>query len=124
MILYRFDIQTLQRWLNYELSGTVLFLVSFLFIASLYVLAGLVIIFLPLLIGTLIKEKRFGWLLSLFVFIIIPVILIFKFFYSTTWFFILQFVPAALFLLYCYLLRLTIPGWGDPVPERTPNLRL
>lgn len=124
MITYRFDIQTLQRWLNYELSGTVLFLVSFLFIASLYVLAGLVIIFLPLLIGTLIKEKRFGWLLSLFVFIIIPVILIFKFFYSSTWFFILQFVPAALFLLYCYLLRLTIPGWGDPVPEHTPNLGL
>jgi len=100
MVLYRFDVLTLKRWLNYELSGTVLFFVSFLFIASLYVLAGFIVIFLPLLIGTLIKENRFGWLLSLFVFIIIPAIFIFNFFYSTTWFYILQFVPAAFFLFY------------------------
>jgi len=61
------------------------FFISFLFIAPLYVLTVFIIhflsiiFFLPLLIGTLIKEERYGWLVSLFVFIFVPTILIYFF---------------------------------------------
>jgi hypothetical protein len=124
MRFFRFDVHTLQTWLSYELSGAVLFFVSFLFIASLYVLGAFILVFLPILIGTLIKEGRFGWLTSLFVFIIIPFIVIYIYFSSSTWFLILKFVPVSFFLFYCYLLRLSIGNWNDPVPEPTPRLDL
>jgi len=124
MRLFRFDVQTLQSWLGYELSGTLLFFVSFFFIASLYVLVAFILVFLPILIGTLIKEGKFGWLTSLFAFIIIPFIVIYIYFSSSTWFWMLKFVPISFFLFYCYLLRLTIANWSDPIPQPTPTLDL
>jgi len=126
MNFYRFDLKTLQRWLQYDLPGGILFFISFLFIASLYVLAIFVLLFLPLLIGTLIKEKRYGWLASLFLLVILPAILIFTLFHSSSWFMILQFIPIATFLLYCFVLKLSIPRWKDPIvePEPTPDLEL
>ncbi|NBC27607.1 MAG: hypothetical protein GVY08_12155 [Bacteroidetes bacterium] len=124
MNIYQFNTPTLRKWLNYDLSATVLFFISFLFIASLYVLAGFIILFLPLLIGTLIKEERYGWLVSLCIFIFMPAIVIYIYFRSTTWYFILQFVPAAFFLFYCYLLKHTIDRWKDPIVEPEPDLNL
>lgn len=124
MYPFTFDLKSLDLWLSYELSGAALFLVSFFYIASLYLLGALILLFLPILVGTLILEKRYGWLSFFFLIVGLPSLFIYFIFDSGNWFYILQFVPIALFLFYCLLLKLTLPGWDDPATEPAPKLHL
>lgn len=121
MNLFHFDIKTLERWLTWELSGSVLFLLSFFRIAALYLVGPVILLFLPVLMGTLWNEQRYGWLFFLLLFVLIPAVLIYFIIDTASWFILLQFVPVGLFLFYCFLLKLTIPMW-DQNPEQAPNL--
>ncbi|REL24848.1 hypothetical protein DYD21_16960 [Rhodohalobacter sp. SW132] len=124
MYPFTFDIKSLDLWLSYELSGSALFMMSFFYIASLYLLGALILLFLPILVGTLIHEKRYGWLIFFLLFVGLPALFIYFIFDSGSWFHVLRFVPIALFLFYCLLLKLTLPGWDNPAPEPAPKLQL
>lgn len=120
--LFSFDIENLRLWLTWELSGSVLFFLSFFRLAALYLLGPVILIFIPVLIGTLWIEERYGWLLFFGLFVLIPSIFIYFIIDSGTWFFALQFFPIGLFLFYCFLLRLTIAGWESET-EEIPELK-
>ncbi|MFO7845469.1 MAG: hypothetical protein R6V27_02835 [Balneolaceae bacterium] len=125
MNLFHFDVETLERWLTWELSGSVLFFLSFFRILALLLLAPLILLFLPVLIGTLWIERRYGWLLFLALFVVVPAVAIYFIIDSGQWFFALQFVPIGLFLFYCFLLKLTIPMWERTAePDAVQNLRI
>ena len=122
---FSFDIDALERWLTWELSGSILFFLSFFRIFALYLLGPVILLFLPVLVGTLWIEKRYGWLIFLLIFVIIPAISIYFIINSGSWFFALQFVPIGLFLFYCFLLRLTIPMWEQPAnQEGAPKIEI
>jgi len=124
MNLFSFNIENLRLWLTWELSASVLFALSFFRIAALYILGPVILLFIPILIGTLYLEKRFGWLLFFGLFVLIPSLLIYFVIDFGSWSFALNFVPLGLFLFYCFLLRLTVATWDEPETDVVPELRL
>ena len=125
MNIFSFDIENLRLWLTWELSASSLFFLSFFRIATLYILGPVILLFLPVLIGTLYLEKRYGWLIFFAFFVLTPSIFIYFIIDSGTWYFALQFFPIGLFLFYCFLLRLTVPMWEQPVEEETvPDFKI
>ena len=122
---FNLDVDTLERWLTWELSAGTLYFLSFFRIAALYILGPVILLFLPILIGTLFLEKRYGWLIFFALFVLTPSIFIYFIIDSGTWYFALQFFPIGLFLFYCFLLRLTVPMWERPAEEETvPDFKI
>jgi hypothetical protein len=105
------NLDRLQRWLSFELSAGVLFLLSFFYKLVLYIFAAVAFIFIPFLLYVLYQQKRIGWIILLVLAVIGPAIVITFGQVSNMWSFILNYVIVAFFLFYCFALRLTIPGW-------------
>jgi len=105
------NLDRLQRWLNFELSAGVLFLLTFFYKLALYIFAAVAFIFIPFLLYVLYQQKRTGWIIVLVLAVIGPALVINLGQASGMWSFILNNVMVAFFLFYCFALRLTVPGW-------------
>ncbi|WP_340105356.1 hypothetical protein [Rhodohalobacter sp. 8-1] len=121
--IFSFNVENLRLWLTWELSASSLFFLSFFRIATLYILGPVIVLFIPVLIGTLYLERRYGWLIFYALFVLTPSIFIYFIIDSGTWYFALQFFPIGLFLFYCLLLRLTVAGWESET-EDIPDLQI
>lgn len=121
--LFSFNVENLRLWLTWELSASTLFFLSYFRIAALYILGPVILLFLPVLIGTLWDEKRYGWLIFFALFVLTPSIFIYFIIDSGNGYFALQFLPIGLFLIYCYLLRLIVAGWESEA-EEIPELQI
>lgn len=112
-----YNLAKLQKWLNYELSGTVLFVLSYIYIITQLLAIFLAIVFLPLLFKVLIQEKRYGWILFFFISVIGPGLISYFFFGQASWLYRSTNAMTAIiislmfFYFYCATLRLVIPGW-------------
>lgn len=117
------DVERLQYWLNFELAGSILFLISFLHFIAIYFVGLAALALLPLLLKVLIRQKRYGWLIFFFVLVVIPAVLVYvviNYFnfnplstplLNTSIF--LSYIPIGMFYLYCTLLRWVIPEWAQ-----------
>lgn len=79
-------------------------------IASFFII-GIAKFFIPFIVYVLIVEKRYGWLISMIVFIIIPSIIIYfvvKDLFLGKYFLLL---PFAAFFFYCLLLKFSVKEW-------------
>lgn len=115
-------LEKLYKWLNFELPGAVLFGISFFYNMAFLVFIIAATIFTPYLIYVLAREKRYGWIIFFTLFVAMPGAASYYFFagYST---FNLSItgggqmlagaIPMALYLFYCYFLKLSIPGMID-----------
>jgi len=124
MNLFNFNVGNLQFWLTYELSGTVLFMLSFYYAASFYAMSALALLFLPVLIGTLWVENRYGWLIFFALFVGLPALSIYVIFDAGSWYYALRSFPIGLFLFYCFLLKITVGTWDEAEREIIPELKL
>jgi hypothetical protein len=98
----------LSKYLNYEFSSIGLFGLSF-FYPIFLILALLVIIpFTFYMIFVLAKEKRYGWIIFFFCFVILPLILILLFVPNP----VFMLIMLAPFFLYCIMLKSTVNGWN------------
>ncbi|MDX1671426.1 MAG: hypothetical protein R3211_03735 [Balneolaceae bacterium] len=117
------DIDRLMYWLNFELAGSVLFLISFLHFIAIYFVGLAALAILPLMLKVLIRQKRYGWLAFLFILVGLPTLLVYLLInygdlnnfptplLNTSIF--LAYIPIGMFYLYCFLLRLVIPEWAQ-----------
>ncbi len=108
-----YNVKKLKRWLNYSLSSSTLYLLSWLWHFTLILLFGAAIMFVPFMIKILFEEKRIGWILFFIIIVLIPSILIYLFYKSSIYFRILELIPLAMYYFYCFLLRITIIDWTD-----------
>lgn len=109
-------LKKLSKWLNIELPGIVLFALSFFYNLAFYAFLIIALLFTPYLIYVLTMEKRFGWIVFFTLFVAIPGFLSYYFFtgYAAVGGYMLAgAIPMALYLFYCYLLKLSIPGMLD-----------
>jgi len=109
----------LALYLNYELSASLLFGLSFFagtFLIAALILAG---VFIPYLIYVLIKEGRHGWIIFFNLMVVLP--LIFSLLFIPSYFSVFILVSAGLFYCYCFLLRMTVNEW---ISERNWRLQL
>jgi predicted neutral ceramidase superfamily lipid hydrolase len=69
-------------------------------------------LFTTYILYVLIKEKRFGWLITIFIMVVLPVII--TYFVSKGSLFSVMaiiLIPFSLFYLYCFLLRYALDDW-------------
>lgn len=80
---------------------------------ALFIVIGAAKFFIPFIAYVLIIEKRYGWLISLIAFIIIPSIVIYfivKDIFLGKYFLLLPFIA---FFFYCLLLKFSVREWLD-----------
>jgi len=112
-----YNIAKLQKWLDYELSSSVLLIFWYflgfgilgtIILAAFFIAA---ILFIPLLVKVIWLERRIGW----FVFFLIMVVGIPALFYQmldgTSAGIVTTFTAIGSFYFYCAMLKLTIPTW-------------
>lgn len=75
----------------------------------------------PVILWDLFKLKRYGWLLSFVLFIILPSVGIYTVFDMIGWLNVLVIFPLLFLGLYYYILRQTIPNWREPIFITTPG---
>ena len=105
-------LEKLYKYLNYEVSSTLLYAGSFFFRLFTPILFIAAIIFTPFMFFVLFKEEKKGWLISFIVMVLIPAILF------VTLFPILTIVALIPFYLYCFILRMEVKGWLQEMRAR------
>lgn len=106
-----FNIERLQKWLNYEISASLLLLAAFFSDFAIYIMALAALLFTPLLLITLFREKRYGWVIFFFIIVAVPVVIIPAINTAPLYARLLYTIPLALFYFYCFLLKITVGDW-------------
>jgi hypothetical protein len=97
-------LEKLGRALNYELSSSLLLLVSYLW----PLLAVAAILFTPFMLFSLWRAGKTGWLVTFGIMVILPIIAFLIFGRHSGYVGIALFIPLGFFYLYTFLLRLSI----------------
>lgn len=112
-------LQTLHKWLSYELSGVVLFGISFFYSAALTLLLIAALVFIPYMLYVLFAEERYGWILGFFITVAFPAVLSYYLFginmvVSTSFLaggqLLGGYIAIAFLLAYCFVLKNSIPA--------------
>lgn len=109
------DLFKLQRYLNYELSSSVLFIFSFFYGILIFLLSLAAVVFTPFMLYVLIKEKRWGWIISfaIIVFISSSIMLVLSILY--TYLRLMLPILLGLFYFYCFVLRFEVNNWVSEI---------
>ncbi|HOI29642.1 MAG TPA: hypothetical protein PLZ15_07735 [Melioribacteraceae bacterium] len=116
------NITRLQRYLNYEVSGTVLYFFSFFAFVFIFFAAATAIIFTPYMLYVLYSEKKKGWIILFAAIVIVPVIFLLLFTVIAEFSNILLFITLGLFYFYCFLLRFEVNDWVREARARSQYL--
>ncbi|KAF0162182.1 MAG: hypothetical protein FD188_136 [Ignavibacteria bacterium] len=102
--------------LNYELSSSAFYFLSFgAGMMVLYLSALAALLFTPFLIYVLIKAKKYTWLISFLIVVLLPVLIMLiissNALYTTS--FLL--VQLGMFYVYCFVLRFSVIDWVEDI---------
>ena len=103
----------LQQFLDYEISGALLYIVSFFYGIAIYLVIIAAVLFTPYMLSVLFREKRFGWIIFFTVIVIIPLIMGFILNIGNSAGSILKMISLAMFYIFCFILRMAIRDWNS-----------
>lgn len=104
-----YHLSKLSKVLNFQMSSSILFLLSFFGSVFLFFAFSAALLFIPYLNYVLWVEKRRLWLVIFYVLIILPIIITFILIPAYTIYTAL--VSLSFFYGYCYVLRLSVNEW-------------
>lgn len=110
-----YNIERLHKYLNYELSSSVLLILYLMSSLAIYLMALAAIIFTPLLMKSLFQERKYGWITFFVIIVVVPFILAFVLESPPEYKMWLYVIPLALFYFYCFVLRLTVDDWKESI---------
>jgi hypothetical protein len=110
-ILQNYNLVRLQNYLNYEISGAILFFLAFAFFGFIFIASAAAIIFTPFMLYVLFQENRKSWIIIFVIIVGIPVLLLLISSLTSEFNRILLLLSLGLFYLYCFLLRLEVNNW-------------
>lgn len=106
-----YNLNQLKKFLNYEVSLSVLYLLSFLMAAFLFDAFAAALIFTPYMLYILFKEDKKSWIVIFIIIVIIPLIILIILTFLFTFDKSLLLIPLGLFYFYCFLLRFEVNSW-------------
>jgi len=107
----------LHHTLTYAGSSAVLYVgypIIGYFIVSI-ILTVTAIIYTPYLIKTLIELKKWKWIITFGIMVVVPAILIYMITYKSIYRSVFSFIPLLMFYIFCWILRFSIPGWIEKI---------
>ena len=108
-----FTVGRLQRWLDVELSTSMLMLVIIFWKFALMLMAAGAIVFSAIMLRVLYQERKFGWMASFLAVVVLPTAGIYAGDIPNAIKTAIELVPLVLFYLYCFFLKLSIREWND-----------
>lgn len=115
-------LQTLHKWLSYELSGVILFGISFFYGTALVLLMAVSVVFVPYMLYVLFIERQYGWIVGFVITVVFPGVLSYYLIGINMGLgnnllaggqFLGGYIALAFLLFYCFILRHSIPGMLD-----------
>jgi len=113
----------LHHTLTYAGSSVVLYVgypIIGYFIVSI-ILTITAIIYTPYLIKTLIELKKWKWIVTFGIMVVVPMILVYVISYKSIFKTILSFIPLLMFYIFCWVLRFCIPDWIEKIEYSEMN---
>ncbi|MGD8780759.1 MAG: hypothetical protein PVH88_17575 [Ignavibacteria bacterium] len=112
----------LKKYLNYEISGAILYFLSFHVFIFIFLASAAALIFTPFMLYVLFKENKKGWIIFFGTVVILPVIIfiIISFLYEFGR--PLLFISLGLFYFYCFMLRFEVIDWVKEMNARNQYL--
>lgn len=105
------NLTQLKKYLNYEISTSILYFLSFQVFIFIFLALATALIFTPFMLYVLFKEDKKGWIVLFLIIVIVPTIIFIVsailFSFSNP----LLIVSIGLFYFYCFLLRYGVNGW-------------
>lgn len=101
----------LKQYLNFQLSVTVLYFLSFFAIVFLFLASASAVVFSIYMLKVLYRERKTGWIIFFIILVIIPVLLISLLSLWIPAFKPLMLFSIGLFYLYFFLLRFEVNDW-------------
>lgn len=104
----RYYLEKLNKGLNFAIPTSLLFLFSWFTGLALALMVIAATFFAPIILYVLYKSKKYIWLFTFFIFVILPLIgfVILALKNSSLAFFVL--IPLIFFYFYCFVLKLTL----------------
>ncbi len=116
-------LRRLHHTLTYAGSSVVLYtgypIIGF-FIVSI-ILNITAIVYTPYLIKTLIELKRWRWIITFGIMVVVPAILIYIISYKSIFRTIFSFIPLLMFYIFCWIIRFSIPDWIEKIENSEMN---
>lgn len=106
-----YNVRRLQQWLDFELSSSVMLVLSYFWSFTILLMALAAIIFTPFMIKVLWEERKHGWIIFFFFVVIVPIVLSFVFGFYAEYKSIAFLLSLAMFYFYCFILRLVVKDW-------------
>ncbi len=107
-----FSLTRLKKYLNYEVSSSILYFLSFQVFIFIFLASAIALIFMPFMLYVLFTEKKKGWIVFFIVIVIIPIIFLLILSVMVEFSKPLLFIPLGLFYFYCFLLRFEVNNWA------------
>jgi hypothetical protein len=111
-------LKKLKYFLNYELSSSSLYFLSFVYFSTFVLAIIAAVIFTPFLIYVLCKNRKYSWLILFFVFMIFPPLIIYLINLKEMFLSIVLYIELGLFYFYCVVLRFVVADWVEDVKAR------
>jgi hypothetical protein len=105
------NLTRLRKYLNYEVSSSILYFLSFQVFVFIFLAAAAAVIFTPFMLYALFTEKKNGWIVLFIVVVVIPLIALIVLSVMVEFSKPLLFILIGLFYFYCFLLRFEVNDW-------------
>jgi len=106
-----YNLTRLKKYLNYQVSSSLLFFLSFQAFILIFLASAAALIFTPFMLYVLFTEKKKGWIILFIVVVVIPIILLIILSIEVEFSRPLLFISLGLFYFYCFLLRFEVNDW-------------
>lgn len=80
-------------------------------VLALSVITIAAVLFTPYIFYVMIKEKKYGWIITFFAMIILPLLFAYIIFRDALFFEALMLLPLGSFYFYCYLIKFEVDRW-------------
>lgn len=84
---------------------------AFIIKIPLVIITVAAILFTPYIFKVLIKEKKYGWIITFFAMIILPLLFAYILFRDALFFEAIILLPLGSFYFYCYLIKFEVDKW-------------
>jgi len=121
-LIQNYNLIRLKKYLNYEVSSSILYFLSFQIFIFIFLASAAALIFAPFMLYVLSKENKKGWIVLFIIIVIIPIMLLIilsiLFEFSKP----LLLISLGLFYFYCFLLRFEVNNWVQEMSARNQYL--
>jgi hypothetical protein len=111
ILFYQIRVSISAIFLYYPITVLLTMLTIDPFKLLLWLIAAAAMLFTPYIFYVLIKERKFGWIITFFVMIIIPLLFVHYLFLDALFHDAIILIPLAFFYFYCFLIKYDVDRW-------------